>query len=634
MIVENITILMIGVAIGWLASHSTRKARFALARDTHTSESSNSQYSFLSAVFDRTLLNDVYILIDNLYALAKNHRNIHFALTILFFITSSGDSIESGIKNLKEDYPNLFIPSADTVLRTMHNLSPEEVNRMILSAIRAIFDVARLHRNNKDIKSITEDVWLAVDITSIPYYGRMGSQRSKYVYQHGAEFVERSHEYIHNTKDGKTLKYLTVAVASGRMSGLLVYAAPLKVGYSLSTEVDKALSFLSSFMSIEFVLMDRGFYNGEVYEVLRRHDIKFLTPAVKSKGVKQILFEITAPKCISECIRQLTEHINEFIERGFHGRGYKGMRRFKETLRGLNDALQRVNSVAELLAVLQRIRMLSTSTSNTIRVEYEDIAGAANEVIERITNTPRLVVQEFQLGGRTKTSVILSLHFNEDAFREAIKKKFRNTATRMDASVDDTRLDFTRILEEVFLSSYYFFVSPNFKRVDMQELGVSYKRRWTVETAHKMFHEVMLYTTSNDIVIRNLELLVAVAMYDLWVVHRRRKMNEDGDEEEEKKKEKEHTYRTTLRRFKRDFRKKGFVTFQYDEGHVILVYHGEIVDAETYVRSIEDRMRRYGLEKGGSAGTYEVAHSVRPPPIGVAVYLVIADGGMAGVRER
>jgi len=621
MMYNEIIFFIFGVAIGWLASLSTRKAH--LIPMSHASNSCIQQYPFLSTVFDRTLLEDIYILVDNLYALAKNIRNIRFVLMILFFITSSGDSIDSGIVKLKHDYPNLLVPSTDTALRALHALTPEEVNRMILSTIRAIFDVARRHRSHKDIRTITHHVWLAVDLTSILYYGRMGSQRKKHVYKRGAKFISRSHAYIHNTKEGKALKYLTVAIAAGPMSGLLVYVAPLRAGYSLSEEVDRMLSYLSLFMSIDLVLMDRGFYSGDVYEVLRRHNIKFLTPAVKSKGVKQTLLEITAPERIAARIEQLTMRINEFVGHKFHGRGYKGIRQLKEMLRSLNTTLYNVNSVAELLSVLQRIRKLSDSRSDAIVEAYEKVRETSEEVIELIMNPPRLIVEEFQLNGRTKSAVILSMHFNEDAFREAIERKFRSTATRRRGDAEVRGLDFEKVLEKMYLDSYYLFVSPNFKMMDVSVYGETYKRRWTVETAHKMFHEVMLYTTSNDITVRNMELLIAVTMYNLWVIHR-----------ENKGKEEEHVYKTSLREFKRDFRRNEFFTFQYDKGYVFLVLHGEIVDVETYIKSIEDRVKKYKRERRGSRVYGRTMKSARPPPLGVPVYLVLVAENAARARRE
>ena len=97
--------------------------------------------------------------------------------------------------------------------------------------------------------------------------------------------------------------------------------------------------------------------------------------------------------------------------------------------------------------MLQRIRKLSDSRSDAIVEAYEKVKEASEEVIEWIMNPPRLIVEEFQLNGRTKSAVILSMHFNEDAFREAIERKFRSTATRRSGDVEVRSLDFKKVLE-------------------------------------------------------------------------------------------------------------------------------------------------------------------------------------------
>ena len=160
---------MLGVAIGWLASHSTRKARLI----TNTpypkhigAKNSHKRVTFLSTVLDDHLLKDVYILVDNLCTFFKRHRNARLVFNILFFITWSRTTIESGIIQLKTEYPQLFVPSSDTVLRTLHSSSPDAVEEAILSTMRQIFTLLERHKTKKIIVEI-KHAWLAVDITSI-----------------------------------------------------------------------------------------------------------------------------------------------------------------------------------------------------------------------------------------------------------------------------------------------------------------------------------------------------------------------------------------------------------------------------------------------------------------------------------
>ena len=119
--------------------------------------------------------------------------------------------------------------------------------------------------------------------------------------------------------------------------------------------------------------------------------LSFLTPAVKFKGAEPILLEIAAQRHISAAIEQLAEHIDEFIGRKFHGRSYKGIRYRKESLRGLGDAIQSVNSVAKLLNVLQRIEKWGNSYNGAIKEEYARIKKR-EEIIKAITNLPCLII--------------------------------------------------------------------------------------------------------------------------------------------------------------------------------------------------------------------------------------------------
>ena len=601
---------MIGVATGWLASHLTRKA--GLLQLNSNSEPHVYELRFLSATMSRQLLDDVFILIDNLCGLIKQRRNTRFVLAVIFFISSSGYFIESGIKKLKNMYPTLFIPSADTVLRTLHALSPEEVDRAILRMLRVIFDVAAKHRSKKDIKSILKHVWLAVDITDVAYYGKMGSQKKTHPYKKAVRFIERSHRYIHNTKDGRALKYLTVSIARGPMSGLIVYVAPLKAGYSLNTEVDRALRFLEAIMDIDLVLMDRGFYSGSVYEVLRAHNIRFLTPAVKSKGVKEALFESLKPERIAAEFSCLISEAIVFLDMKFHGRGYKGTRQFKALVSNTIGSIGRATSIAEIIEYLKRLVEFEGKAPEKLKTRYKCIRDTAENIIKEITMPPRYIVQEFKLGGKVRSRIVLSMQLDDDAFQNALRRSFICRRNRNVQNWDEAA--FLEALRHLFLDSYYFFATPVYKQIDVTRQGEFYKRRWTVETAHRMFHEVMLHTTSNDISVRNMELLVAIALYDLWVIHRKR----SGGVEEE------HVYKESLREFKENFTRNEFLQLEYEEGHVFFVRYGEIVDSDAYIRGISDMIDRYMRGYMDESRSIRTLDSGEPPPHGVQVYVIMA----------
>ena len=135
-----------------------------------------------------------------------------------------------------------------------------------------------------------------------------------------------------------------------------------------------------------------------------------------------------------------------------------------------------------------------------------------------------------------------------------------------------------------------------------------------METAHRMFHEVMLHTTSNDISVRNIELLVAIALYDLWVIHRKR----SGEAEEE------HVYKESLREFKENFMRNEFLQLEYEEGHVFFIRYGEIVDSDAYIRGINDMIDKYTGRYMDKSRSMRTLDSGDPPPPGVQVYIAMA----------
>lgn len=629
-LIMRIIILAIGFATGWLTSLLARRTDLSKAlwyydfsdgknRGGRRPTKGNKErtLSILATSLSEETLKDVYILVNNLYALVNHRRNLRFVLHILFFITSEGFAIESGIRYLKAEYENLFIPSSDIILRELHALSPEQVEKAILSTMRKMFDILKMHRNRKDVNSVLKHTWLAIDITDIPYYGKMASKRLKYKYLRGSKYVLRSMASIHNTKDGKATKYLTASIATGPLAGLLVYITPLKMGFSKSEEVNKVITFLSQFMNIELILMDRGFHSGEVYDVLRKHGIKYLTPARKTEGVKKLLFSELELEGIISGILLIAEKANKIATGTFHGRGYKGVVRLKSHLGTHLDSLDSVNSVDELVNWLREFKRMKSEVPAPLKVVYQEIQQLAEDMSRRITEPPRYIVQPMLLQGGKKITVILSLQLNEGLFRENLKKKFRNTASR----VKDVRgqIDFETVLKRFFLDSYYAFVTPEYAYIDVCEQTKIYKRRWTVETAHKMFHQVLLRTTSNDISVRNMEVLIAVVMYDLWVIHRKN----TGPVEE-------HKYEETLREFKMQYVRESFLLFEYKEGKCIFISNGAIVSLKMFMEGIHTLS--FSGVNDQKQKSYSTCDDGRPPPIGVPVYVVTSV--VRGVRYR
>ena len=629
-ITSKVIFFAVGIGSGLLIPHLARRTGlYNLFRHANpidgrgresghrTTKDKERTLAILSTALSKELLSDVYFLINNLCDLLKRGHKLRFVLHILIFITSKGSSIESGIKRLKKKYPRLFIPSPDTVLRELHSLSPEEVEEAIQAAIRKMFDILERHRSRKDVNSVLKRVWIAIDITEKRYFGKMANKNQKYEFTRALEFITRSKSHIHNTKDGEATKYLTVSIAVGPLAGLLVYLTPLKVGYSKSEEVDKTITFLSRFMDIELVLMDRGFYSSEVYAVLRSHGVKYLTPAIKTEGVKKELFDgLRLEEAISS-IRSIIESANKIATGTYRGKGYKGIACFKSHLSTHLDSLYTVNSVDDIVEWLREFKRMESEVPEPLKKSYKELLQLSETVIRRITEPPRYIIQLMELRGKKTITIVLSLQLNERLLEENLKRKFRTTASRVREFQE--QIDFEAVLKRFFLDSYYAFVTPDRAHIDVSKLTEIYKKRWVVETAHKMFHQVFLVTTSNDISIRLMEVLVAVVMYDLWIIHRKNV----GPLEE-------HRYEETLIEFKDRYVDESFLLFEYEEGKCIFVRNGEIVSFDRFMEDMQTTALLVMKAEERESGC--ICDDGRPPPIGVPVYVVIPR--VKGVKAR
>lgn len=118
----------------------------------------------------------------------------------------------------------------------------------------------------KGYYDVSRGVWVAIDVHSIPYYGR----DSCWVFY----TVKRKGSRVQKIK---VLKYATVAIVARRFKFTLA-CIPLRREDHLEDAMDVLLRVARGLVRIKMVLMDREFYNQHVLRAVEKHGLCYLVP--------------------------------------------------------------------------------------------------------------------------------------------------------------------------------------------------------------------------------------------------------------------------------------------------------------------------------------------------------------------
>ena len=191
-------------------------------------------------------------------------------LDILVHVAYSHDFINDGCATFKTEERKIKVPNPDTILYHFKKFdSVEDTEEIFRNVFDFIFNFAKsnyrlLNRRELDI---------AIDTHQIPYYGK--------------------NLYPNFTKGGiaegvgtrKFLNFITCSIVVGGKR-FAIDAIPMHPVDSLEELVEKIIKRAKSKIKIRHCYLDRGFDRTEVVKVLKRNNVKFLMPKIKSYTVK------------------------------------------------------------------------------------------------------------------------------------------------------------------------------------------------------------------------------------------------------------------------------------------------------------------------------------------------------------
>lgn len=203
------------------------------------------------------------------------HNSIYKKRDFLDLVTHTAlthDFTENGSATLSL---NRKSPNGDTLLyhikKYRHRMPLEDM-------FRNVFDVT--FEMAKKSGLLNRPVELAIDYTDILYYG------DPYDYMVLGTKPQRGTCYAYK-----------FAVASIVTNGerFILYALPVAPDTKKVCVVRDLLEYAKSKVSIRRVYMDRGFFSGEVINLLNRNRIEFIMPATRSWRIKRIMDKEKAP---------------------------------------------------------------------------------------------------------------------------------------------------------------------------------------------------------------------------------------------------------------------------------------------------------------------------------------------------
>ena len=191
-------------------------------------------------------------------------------LDILVHVAYSHDFINNGTATFEQIIPNEKTPNPDTILyhfKKFDNI--DNIELMFRNIFDFIFNFA-----NKNYRLLNRrELDIAIDIHKIPYYGKL--IEPNYI-KSGIQDGAGTTKFIH---------FITcsIVVAGKRFT---IDAIPIHFSDSLEELVKKLIRRAKSKIRIRHVYLDRGFDRTEVIEVLKKNNVKFIMPKIKTPTVK------------------------------------------------------------------------------------------------------------------------------------------------------------------------------------------------------------------------------------------------------------------------------------------------------------------------------------------------------------
>lgn len=191
-------------------------------------------------------------------------------LDILVHVAYSHDFVNNGCYTFKEQFSELKVPDSDTILYHFKKFNDiENIEEMFRNIFDFIFNFAK--SNYKMLNRRELDI--AIDVHKIPYYGK--ECYPNYT-KGGVEEGIGTRTFFH---------FITcsIVVAGKRFT---IDALPINALDDIDLLVEKLVKRAKSKIRIRHCYLDRGFDNSNVINVLKKNNIKFIMPKVRTATVK------------------------------------------------------------------------------------------------------------------------------------------------------------------------------------------------------------------------------------------------------------------------------------------------------------------------------------------------------------
>ena len=189
-------------------------------------------------------------------------------LDVLVHVAYSHDFTTNGSNVFQELYQDIKAPSGDLMLYHFSKFdSVEKIRDMFISIFDVIFNFAK--QNYKLLNRRKVDI--AYDIHKIPYYG---DKNDPFVVE-GKPERGTSHFY----------QFLTcsIVISGQRFS---IDAIPIHKLDNINELLDKSLERVKKKVNIDKAYFDRGFDRPKIINTIKKHNIKFIMPKIRSETVK------------------------------------------------------------------------------------------------------------------------------------------------------------------------------------------------------------------------------------------------------------------------------------------------------------------------------------------------------------
>jgi len=189
-------------------------------------------------------------------------------LDVLVHIAYSHDFTTNGSNIFKELYPNVKTPSGDLMLYHFSKFkSIEKIRETFISIFDVIFNFAKQNYKLLNRRKVN----IAYDIHKIPYYG---DKNDPFIIEGK---LERGTTHFY--------QFLTcsIVIAGQRFT---IDAVPIHKLDNLDELLDKSLERVKQKINIDKAYLDRGFDKPKIINTIKKHNVKFIIPKIRSETVK------------------------------------------------------------------------------------------------------------------------------------------------------------------------------------------------------------------------------------------------------------------------------------------------------------------------------------------------------------